>query len=36
MLAWEYGKYSERLGGKVQGFAVMITSVEEFIEFISQ
>lgn len=36
MLGWEYNrKYTERVGRKKQGFAAIITSVEDFIEFVA-
>ena len=36
MLGWEYdGKFTERIGGKIQGFAAIVTSVEDFIAFIT-
>ena len=36
MLGWEYnGKYTEKVGRKVQGFSAIITRVEDFIEFMT-
>lgn len=36
MLGWEYnGKYAEKVGSKLQGFAAVITRLEEFIEFVT-
>lgn len=35
ILGWEYRKYSERIGQKVQCIAVIITTVDAFIEFMT-